>query len=77
MKQIMLYNLSLVLFIFFNILLYNFSEIIFDVQNFSRETPTGLRLDHAYIIKKLDGTFIIANKHEAPKATTEILTMLT
>ena len=44
--------------------------------NFRQETPPHLRLDHAYLIKKLDGTYVMAEQCEAPTATTELLTRL-
>ena len=35
------------------------------------------RLDRAYLIKELDGTYVMAHQPEAPTDTTELLTRLT
>ena len=44
---------------------------------FRQETLPGLRLNHAYLIKELDGTCVMAHQREAPTDTTELLTRLT
>ena len=45
--------------------------------NFQTGNFPGSRLDHAYLIKELYSTCIMAHQCEAPKATTELLTQLT
>ena len=44
---------------------------------FRQEHPPGSRLDRAYLIKKLDGTCIMAHQHQAPTAITVTLTWFT
>ena len=37
------------------------------------KTSSGSRLDRAYLIKELDGTYVMAHQREAPTSTTELL----
>ena len=43
---------------------------------FRQEPPPGSRLGHSYLIKKLDGTCLMAHQREAPTDTAELLTRL-
>ena len=38
---------------------------------FRQETPLGSRLEHTYLIKELDRTWVMAQQHEAPIDTTD------
>ena len=48
-------------------------EEIYALQIYRHETPAGSRLNLAYLIKELDGTYIMVHQHEAHAATTELL----
>ena len=45
------------------------------VQIFRQETPSGSRLDRAYLIKELD-TCVMAHQREAPTDTTDTVVLV-
>ena len=59
---------------FTNLKEYGVTKLSKALQIFRQETPLGSRLHHAFLIKELVGTYIMAHQREAPTASIELLT---